>query len=222
MGQEALPCKPLVMQSDPTREDQHWIEAIMSVTSASLLQRACDLEDHEAWCQLVELYTPLIRGWLGRYAQQSADADDLVQEVFQAISRKLPEFRHNRRTGAFRAWLRTIAVNALRQSWRAGRFQPRATGSSDFASVLDQLASPASELSRLWDREHDRYLIQRMLGRLEPDFRTSTWRAFHRVVLEGATPEMVAAELGLTVNAVLIAKSRVLQRLREQIQDLIE
>jgi RNA polymerase sigma-70 factor (ECF subfamily) len=61
-----------------------------------------------------------------------------------------------------------------------------------------------------------------MLDRLEPDFRPSTWEAFRRVMLEGSSPEAVATDLGLSVNAVLIAKCRVLQRLRAEMHDLIE
>jgi RNA polymerase sigma-70 factor (ECF subfamily) len=184
--------------------------------------RAADLDDQEAWSLLFDLYTPLIRGWLGKYALQPADVDDVLQDVLHAVYRKLPEFRHNRRIGAFRSWLRTIAVNQVRQTWRSGRFRPQAIGDVDFESTLEQLERPDSELSRRWEEEHNRYIVGRMLERLEPDFRPATWRAFRRVTLEGAEPEAVAAELGLTVNAVLIAKSRVLQKLREQIQDLLD
>ncbi len=80
--------------------------------------------------------------------------------------------------------------------------------------MLDQLEDPASDLSRRWDREHDQYVLQRLLELIEPDFRPATWRAFRRQVIDEASPEAVAAELGLTVNAVLIAKSRVLSHLR--------
>ena len=57
---------------------------------------------------------------------------------------------------------------------------------------------------------------------IEPQFAPATWQAFRRGVLEGARPDTVAAELGMTVNAVFIAKSRVLQRLREEARGLLE
>jgi RNA polymerase sigma-70 factor (ECF subfamily) len=192
----------------------------MSATSASLLERARDPGDAEAWRRLVDLYTPLIRSWARRYTLQSDEVDDLVQEVLGTLARELPRFEHNRRTGALRRWLRTVAVNVLRHAWRRGRFRP--TGGTDFAAVLDQLEDPASGLSQLWDREHDRHLVRRTLATIEPDFRPSTWQAFHRHVLEGVPVRDVATELGITVNAVLIAKSRVLQKLREQLRDLVD
>jgi RNA polymerase sigma-70 factor (ECF subfamily) len=84
------------------------------------------------------------------------------------------------------------------------------------------LEDPASGLSRLWDEEHDRHVVRRLLERIEPDFQPSTWRAFRRQVLDGAPPVAVAAELGLSVNAVLIAKSRVLQRFRQEARGLLD
>ena len=74
--------------------------------------------------------------------------------------------------------------------------------------ALDQLEDPASELSRRWDREHDGFVLQRLLGLIEPEFQPATWKAFRRHVIDGVPAENVAAELGLTVNAILIAKSR--------------
>jgi RNA polymerase sigma-70 factor (ECF subfamily) len=192
----------------------------MSETSASLLERARDPGDAEAWTCLVDLYTPLIRSWARRYALQPDEVDDLVQEVLGTLARALPRFEHNRRTGALRRWLRTVTVNVLRHAWRRGRFRP--TGGTDFAAVLDQLEDPGSGISQQWDREHDRHLVRRTLAIIEPDFRPATWSAFRRHVLEGVPARDAAAELGLTVNAVLIAKSRVLQKLRERLCDLVD
>ncbi len=88
--------------------------------------------------------------------------------------------------------------------------------------MLDQLEDPASNLSRRWDREHDQHVLERLLELIEPDFRPATWQAFRRQVIDGASPETVAAELGLTVNAVLIAKSRALSHLRRNAAGLVD
>jgi RNA polymerase sigma-70 factor (ECF subfamily) len=194
----------------------------MSETSASLLDRLRLRPDEEGWQRLVALYTPLVRGWLRRHGLPPQEADDVVQEVLAVVVRRLPDFRRRPRTGAFRRWLRTITVNCLRDFWRAHRARPAAAGGSDFGKLLDELADPASGLSREWDREHDRHVTQRLLEMIRPHFEERTWRAFTRVALEGASPDAVAAELGLTVNAVFIAKSRVLARLRQEGAGLID
>jgi RNA polymerase sigma-70 factor (ECF subfamily) len=186
-------------------------------TSASLLERLRAGPDPAGWRRLVELYTPLIRGWLRRHLLQEADADDLTQHVLTIVVSKLPSFRHNGRPGAFRAWLRSITVNSLRAFWRS-RPAPAPDGLDD---VLDQLHDPASGLSKQWDREHDEHVVRCALREIEPEFKPTTWRAFLRLVMDEADAETVAAELGLSVNAVFIAKSRVLARLRRELDGLV-
>src|SRR5262249_47777157 len=90
------------------------------------------------------------------------------------------------------------------------------------ASVLDQLADPAGGLSRLWDEQHDRHVLLALMELIRPEFSEARWRAFCRVSLDGVAPRAAAAELGMSVNAVLIAKSPVLARLREAPRGLID
>ncbi len=194
----------------------------MAETSATLLERLNDRTDSVAWNRLVDLYTPLINAWLRRHGVWADEAEDLTQEVLKVVVREVARFRHNGRVGAFRTWLRTITINCLRQSLRSRRVQAQATGSSDITGMLDQLEDPASDLSRRWDQDHDEFVLQRLLDLIEPDFRSATWRAFRRQVIDGASAETVAAELGLTINAVLIAKSRVLSHLRKNAQGFVD
>jgi RNA polymerase sigma-70 factor, ECF subfamily len=195
----------------------------MSQTSASLLDRLRDRPDAAAWQRLVQVYTPLIRHWLRRAALPPADADDLVQDVLAAVVAELPRFQYDPTRGSFRAWLQVVTTNRLRAFWRARQARPTATGDSAFYErALGQLADPHSDLRRLWDREHDQYVARRLLELLEPEFEPSTWRAFRRVVLDGVKAAEVAKELGLSVNAVFIAKSRVLRRLRQELRGLTD
>jgi RNA polymerase sigma-70 factor (ECF subfamily) len=194
----------------------------MSETSASLLEKLRVRPDEASWRQLVDLYEPLLHGWLRRYALQPSDADDLVQEVLAVVVRELPHFEHNRRPGAFRRWLRTILVHRLRAFWKARQGHPLATGGSDLGQALEQLEDPDSGLSRLWDQEHDRHVLRRLLEIIKGEVTLSTWEAFRRVTLEGKDEETVATELGISVNAVFIAKSRVLARLRREAEGLVD
>jgi RNA polymerase sigma-70 factor (ECF subfamily) len=189
-------------------------------TPLSLLERLRLQPDESSWRRLTDLYTPLIRTWIRRHALQPSDADDLVQEVLAVVVRELPRFQHDLRRGAFRRWLRTILVNRMRVFWR--KQQPAAGVGGDLAGVLDQLEDPASDLSRVWDEEHDRHVARRLLAFLRPDFEATTWRAFELLVLEGKNTAEVARELGITANAARIAKSRVLTRFREESAGLID
>jgi RNA polymerase sigma-70 factor, ECF subfamily len=194
----------------------------MAETSATLLERLIDRSDSLAWRRLVDVYSPLIDGWLRRHGVPADDAEDLTQEVLEVVVREVSRFQHNGRVGAFRTWLRTITINCLRQSWRSRRSQVQSSGSPDITGMLNQLEDPASDLSRLWDREHDQHVLKRLLELIEPEFQPATWRAFRRQAIDGVPAETVATELGMTVNAVLISKSRVLSHLRRNAQGLVD
>jgi RNA polymerase sigma-70 factor (ECF subfamily) len=188
-------------------------------TSHSLLERARDSADAASWRKLIDLYTPLIRRSVRPSVAQPADADDVVQDVLAALARELPRFAHSGRPGAFRAWLRALTVNRLREHWRTRR---PAVGGDEILDRLNQLEDPASALSRAWDEEHDRHVTATLLDAIRLEFQPATWRAFEATVRDGRPTEQVAAELGTTVNAVLICKSRVLKRLRQKAGGLID
>jgi RNA polymerase sigma-70 factor (ECF subfamily) len=183
-------------------------------TSPSLLDQARGRRA-EAWDRLVGLYTPLLESWLTAAGLQPADRDDLTQRVLEVLVRRLPDFEHSGRPGAFRAWLRGITVNLLREFWRT-RPEPEA------GSRIEQLSDPDAELSRQWDEQHDRHVLQALMELVRPEFTAATWQAFRRQALDGAPARAVADELGLSVNAVLIAKSRVLARLRQEARGLVD
>jgi RNA polymerase sigma-70 factor, ECF subfamily len=195
---------------------------IMFETSVSLLERLRRQPDDRSWQRLVELYTPLLQGWLCRNMVPAADVDDLVQEVMAVLVRELPGFHYDRQRGSFRGWLRTIMVNRLRMFWRSRQSRPLATGDSELARKLDELEDPHSGLSRLWDREHDRHVARRLMELIEGEFEPASWRAFQRLAVDGAAPAEVAAELGISLNAAYLAKYRVLKRLRQEIDGLTD
>jgi RNA polymerase sigma-70 factor (ECF subfamily) len=194
----------------------------MFETSASLLERLRRQPDEASWQRLVELYTPLLRGWLRRNFVPQEDVDDLVQDIMAILVRELPRFQYDPGKGSFRGWLRTITLNELRQWWRTRQGRALASGGSEVARKLDELADPHSELSRLWDKEHDQYVVRRLLEMSAQDFEAPTWQAFRRVALDGADPPRVAAELGISLNAVYLAKYRVLRRLRQELHGLTD
>ncbi|HJT76717.1 MAG TPA: RNA polymerase sigma factor [Gemmataceae bacterium] len=190
-------------------------------TSASLLSRLRAGTDEQAWQHLDLLYRPLIARWLRSDPGLGDEAEDLVQDVMAVLVRELPRFQR-RRTGSFRRWLRTITVRRLAVHWRTCKDRPRPLGGSPEESPLAQLTDPNSELSRRWDAEHDKHVLRRLMDLIAPQFAPATLAAFRRAAFDGVTPAQVAEEMGLSLNAVLLAKSRVLGRLRQEAEGLID
>ncbi len=195
----------------------------MTQTPVSLLNRLRTTPgDAEAWRHFDQLYRPLLTTWLRRHGLQSHDVEDLLQEILATVVREMPRFHYDPEKGRFRDWLRAILVNRLRTFWRERKARPKATGDGDFqAQVLDQLEASGSEQARLWDEEHDRHVVRRFLEMVRGDFAAKTWRAFERL-LAGEKPAAVAADLGLSVNAVYLAKAGILKRLREEMSGLLD
>ena len=193
----------------------------MEATRSSLLIRA-KAGDAGAWEDLCELYRPLIVGWLHRQAVPAGEIDDLVQEIFVAVVRGLPSFDHSGRRGAFRSWVRTIAYNYSCDYWKSPARRAAAPGDDTATAALALLEDPDSPLNRYWDEEHDRYVLRCLLELADLEFEPTTMRAFRRVALEGASGSEVAGELGLSVGAVYTARSRVLRRLQELADGLLD
>ena len=190
-------------------------------TSVSLLERLAGAPTDDDWRRLDGLYRPLLRAWVARAGVAASDVDDLVQDVLLVVVRKVAGFER-RGQGAFRAWLRTILANQVRDYFRRQKYRPTATGDSDFIGMLEQLKDPDSALSRLWDREHDQHVTRRLLEMIRPHFEPPTWQAFLRHVQKGERAAQVAEALGLSLNSVLLAKSRVLKRLRQEAAGLVD
>ena len=192
-------------------------------TSVSLLERLAGAPTDGDWRRLDDLYRPLLRAWVARAGVAASDVDDLVQDVLLVVVRKISGFER-RGKGAFRTWLRTILANKMGDYFRKQKHLPTATGDSDFLRRLDELESPDSALSRLWDREHDEHVLAEAIKRVQGqgDFKTVTWEAFRRHVRKGEPAVEVAKALDLSLNSVLLAKSRVLKRLRQELAGLVD
>jgi RNA polymerase sigma-70 factor (ECF subfamily) len=193
----------------------------MNETRESLLIRA-QAGETDAWKDLIDLYRPLILSWLNRQCVPARDLEDLSQEVLLSVVKHLPAFQHSGQRGAFRCWLRTIVCRRTADYWRAIDTDSQATGGSGATAALQEIADPDSTLNRQWDKEHDHYVIHCLLDLVEEEFEPITLKAFRRLALEGASGAEAAQELGLSVSAVYVAKSRVLARIRQEAEGLID
>lgn len=182
----------------------------MQTTPPSLLQQLRSPDDQQAWRRFVDLYTPLLFYWARRVGLQESDAADLVQDVFTLLIRKLPEFTYDQNKG-FRNWLRTVMMNKWRE---IARRQP-----SMAAGVELPERTVGDDIPILAEEEFQRHLAVRALELMQVEFQPATWKACWECAAVGRPAAEVAAELGMSVNAVYLATSRVLRRLRQELAD---
>ena len=189
-------------------------------TSLSLLQRI-RTGDNSGWSHVVDLYSPLIYHWCQRWGVEHSDADDVAQEVFHAAALGIGTFRREREGDTFRGWLRGITRHKVTAYWRSRSNNPASPGGSEVWQRLQEIPerdAPEDEA----EAAQFSALYHRAVRLLQSEFEQRTWLAFWRTTVDEQPAVAVATELGMSANAVRMAKSRVLHRLREELGDLVE
>jgi RNA polymerase sigma-70 factor (ECF subfamily) len=183
--------------------------------------RLRDPRDEEAWRQFIELYAPLVYGYARKQGLQDADAADLAQDVLGAVVMAIGRLEYDPQRGAFRNWLFTIARHKLVNSGASATNRMRGSGDSTTQRLLEQCPVPRGDEDE-WESEWQRRLLAWACEEVRRDVTDPTWQAFWRTAIDGRHGKEVAAELGLSVGAVYLARKRVLARLKELIQSARE
>lgn len=189
-------------------------------TKLSLLLRLRNPQDERAWHEFLELYEPLIERLARRRGLQYADAQELVQEVLVAVAGAIDRWNTDKIKGSFRGWLSTITRNlTINLLKREGR-HIHGTGDSDFARLMNEQPDPGCENTALFDLEYRRRLFQYASENVQEQFEDATWQAFWKTSVEQQPLVDVCEELGMSRGAVYVARSRVMAKLRKQIEEL--
>jgi RNA polymerase sigma-70 factor (ECF subfamily) len=195
------------------------IEASES-TSHTLLER---VRRHEAaaWWRFAELYGPLVYRWSVANGVSEHDAADVMQDVLQAVFQDLDRFQRRSPADSLRGWLWSITRNKVCDHFRRRRVEPSAAGGTAANQQLHEIPNPPELLGEPAEAV-DAEITHRALELLQTEFESTTWRAFLATAVDGRPAADVALDLGLTTTAVYKAKSRVLLRLRRELDGLVD
>jgi RNA polymerase sigma-70 factor (ECF subfamily) len=192
-----------------------------NLTRPSLLLRLRNPRDSEAWGIFVETYTPLVYAYCRRRGLQDSDVADVTQEVMAQVLRSIPDFTYQPERGRFRDWLGTITrtklARFLSRNARAGKGEG---GDSAAEELTRQVEAPESDT--LWTEGFHARVLEVAMNRARPDFQEATWTIFEHAWVRGQAAPEVARELGVPIESVYLAKSRVLKRLRTEVVTLAE
>jgi RNA polymerase sigma-70 factor (ECF subfamily) len=191
------------------------------ITRPSLLVRIRDPQNGWAWSQFVAIYSPLVYRFARRHGLQESDAADVTQEVFCTIARGIRQFDYDRQKGSFRGWLITVARSKMQNFITRQQARHQASGGTEALRLIEQQPAEDDEEAFV-EREHRRCVFDWAVGQIREGFQESTWQAFWQTSVEGKGTQKVAEDLGMTVGAVYIARSRVLAKLKETIRQVEE
>jgi RNA polymerase sigma factor (sigma-70 family) len=189
------------------------------LTRASLLVQIRDGGNDAAWREFSHLYGRVIYGFARKQGLQDADAADLMQDVLRSVSSAIGRLDYDRKQGTFRGWLFTITRNKVFNFFSARRVRPRGSGDSAINQLLD--SQPGNvDGNDVWELEYQRRLASLAMERIKAEFQEKTWRAFLLTAVEGISVPQVAKQLQLSAGAIYVAKSRVLARLKDEVDAL--
>jgi RNA polymerase sigma-70 factor (ECF subfamily) len=189
-------------------------------TRVSLLLRLRDSQDHAAWLEFVSLYEPATYRLLRRQGLQDADAQEIVQQLFLAVSRNIDRWDPSKERGSLRGWLRQAARNLVINWLKARQRRVQATGDSNLQAMLDLLPDESEPETAEFDLELRRAMFHRAAERVQREVRPATWQAFWETAVGGTSIAAAAKKLEMTVGAVRVAKCRVLARLQTVVKEL--
>lgn len=174
--------------------------------------------DPVQWGRLVNSFGPVVFAWCKKSGVPDADCPDVVQDVFVSVARGVERFQRVKAEGSFRSWLATITRTRVCDYFRSLKQTPAATGGSDAQQRLESL--PDNFEDSLSTDAASGIIVSQLLSLVEADFAEKTWQAFWLTTIDCKTVQEVAQSLGISDASVYQARSRVLRRLREEVNRL--
>jgi len=195
---------------------------VITTTNTVLLLGLRDQGDDRIWSEFCSRYRPLLVSFGRRLGLTAQDAQDAAQESLLAFATAYRDGRYDREKGRLRTWLSTIATRKIRDIQRH-RVRDLAVGSGGETKDLFREIADVRDVAEVWDAEWQRAVVSACLQEVRSQVEPTTLEAFELFVLKEWPADAVAAHLGISRNAVFLAKRRVLTRMREihrQMEDL--
>jgi RNA polymerase sigma-70 factor, ECF subfamily len=191
------------------------------VTTTLILEGLTEPDNNQAWSVFVGYFKPILIGFARKSGLNQQAAEDFAQQALLEFFRSYKVGRYDRSKGRLSHWLFGIARKVLSQTFRKRRPEKVATDMQKSASdsqPLENYADPTAA-EDLWQQQWEKMVMQICLDRAKKEFDEKTFSAFQMCALQELDPQEVAARLGISRNAVYIAKSRILSRVRELIEE---
>lgn len=185
----------------------------MNTTRTTLLSRLKTRSDAAAWREFHRIYAPLLYRYARGRGLSRADAEEVRDQCLEIVARKIPTFEYDKKKGRFKGWLRRIAQRRVVDLFRKRR--ELVAGSGVIRAAIDPGPTGDEVWDRQWELEHLRFCVERIRGSVSE----TSYRAFHMLLFDECSVEEVCARLGLNTNQVYKIKSRVLQRVRQELRE---
>jgi RNA polymerase sigma-70 factor (ECF subfamily) len=180
--------------------------------------RLKNAEDVATWNDFVTIYAPVIFRVASRHGFQTADAENLIQEVLLSISRALPQWLQREDRGSFRAWLLKIARNEAVDMLTRRATRPLGKDGLEAERLLAEVPDHRGDLSSQFDLEYEQAVFQWAAAQVRDSVSDTTWQSFWLTHVEGISVDTAAKQLNMRTGTVYVARGRVMNRIQELVQ----
>ena len=186
-------------------------------TSQTLIVRSFDLNDSQAWEELVEHYRKFIYHVLNQLNVSSNDIDDIFQQVLIQLANNLSTY--DSKKGRFRTWLSTVIRNAAYMHFRKQKTK------NNHLNIFTELVEredkyKVTQIEDFIETEWTNYVMEQAMQNIKSIFKGQAIEVFEKS-LDGQSAAEIAEEVGLTVSSVYTLKKRVKKRLYMEVRAIV-
>jgi RNA polymerase sigma-70 factor (ECF subfamily) len=191
-----------------------------TITNTSLLNGLRDPDNDRVWSDFYARYQPMLIAFGKRLGLNEHDAQDAAQDTLMNFASSYREGAYDRDKGRLRTWLFGIAAHKVRDVQRKRGKQLVVVDNPESTRFLNKVPDE-HHMSEIWEAQWAQSVLHQAMEEVRQQVKPQTMQAFELFAVQGLPAEKVAKQLGMTENAVWIAKNRVLTRLRKA-QEFLE
>lgn len=194
-------------------------------TRTTLLERLKDWRDNPSWQEFFDTYWKLIYGFAIRSGLNEVEAQDVVQETMLAVAKHIPKFKYDRNIGSFKHWLLNMTRWRINDQIRRRKNYVAVAGEDNATETktgpVNKVPDPASlDLDALWEAEWEKNLLDTAVNKVKREVDPEKYQIFDFLVNKEWPGQKVADAFGLSINQVYLAKHRVTELIKEEIERL--
>jgi RNA polymerase sigma factor (sigma-70 family) len=193
-------------------------------TRATLLERMKDWADQDCYQEFFDTYWRLIYGVARKGGLSDAEAQDVVQETMVSVAKQMPTFKYDPAVGSFKAWLLNLTrwriVDQLRKRGPVVRHHEPVAETARTATIERFPDESNSGFEAVWEADWEKTMLDAAMNRVKRRLDPQKFQIFDIYVNQGWAPEKVAETFNVSVNQVYLAKNRVTEMLRAEVQRL--
>ena len=188
------------------------------VTTTQVLEELRESNDTLAWTVFRDHFYSVVINFARTLGLSETDAEDAAQETMLVFIKAFRDGKYNRKKGHLSHWLfgvaRRVILNFRKRLPRERLIADSTSGTSFWDMVADEDA-----VRHTWDSQWRHMTLERCLQQARRELDQKVFEAFELYALFQNPVEDVSKTLGMSRNAVYIAKNRVLSKLRQLQQD---